>query len=157
MKRSIVEWGVKAISHSQLIMKWWGEIDHFEEEVAHGLGIDFQNLGNVGSFLSLCAKMNASAMESFKILSGPFKVKGHSWLNSKILTSKCFIRLWKFKTDLSLTNSFKLLLFLEEVLVLQSKSSERGKIVKTNKSELWNCLSYRVFQLKVTHFEVQND
>ena len=50
MKRSIVEWGVKAISHSQLIMKWWGEIDHFEEEVAHSLGINFSSFGNEGQF-----------------------------------------------------------------------------------------------------------
>ena len=73
-------------------------------------------------------------------------------LNFEAATSKfCYHFLkfgcqpWKSKTDLCMTNGSKVLIYLSFFIVPQRLAlvSNVKKISKSNKSELWKCLSYR--------------
>ena len=70
------------------------------------------------------------------------EVKGHFMLNFEVTTSK----FWKFGCQplksVCIKNGCKVLIYLTLIFFLFALSLW-GTIKKTNKSELWNCLSYR--------------
>ena len=71
----------------------------------------------------------------------------------EVMTSKIYNHFWKFgcqpqkgKADLCMTNGSKVLIHLPLLYFLLHYLQEYSKILniaKSNKSELWNCLSYR--------------
>ena len=83
----------------------------------------------------------------------PFEVIEVEWrsmLNFEAATSKLFLKVWlltsKGKADLCMTNGSKLLIYLTLLNFLLHYLQEYSKIwniAKSNKSELWNRLSYR--------------
>ena len=89
----------------------------------------------------------------FKFSLRPFEVKWRSMLNFEAATSKFCNHSWKFgsspqkgKVDLCMTNGSKVLIYLTLLYFLLHYLQEYSKIwniAKSNKSELWNRLSYR--------------
>ena len=91
------------------------------------------------------------------------EVKERSMLNFEVTTSKICNHFWKFgcqprkrKADLCMTNGSKVLIYLTLLNFLLHYLQEYSKIwniEKSNKSELWNRLSYRGLPY---HFEVRS-
>ena len=81
------------------------------------------------------------------------RANDNQMLNFEAATSKFYNCSWKFgssprkgKVDLCMTNSSKVLIYLTLLYFLLHYLQEYSKIwniAKSNKSELWNCLSYR--------------
>ena len=84
-------------------------------------------------------------------------------LNFEAATSKFGNHSWNFgsspqnnKVDLCMTNGFKVLIyltFLYFIFYCTLVSNAKGNLAKSNKSELWNRLSYRGLPY---HFEVRS-
>ena len=102
----------------------------------------------------------------FKFSLRPFEVVEFEWwsmLNFEAVTSKFGIHSWNFgssprkgKVDLCMTNGSKVLIYLTLLNFLLHYLQEYSKIwniEKSNKSELWNRLSYRGLPY---HFEVRS-
>ena len=80
------------------------------------------------------------------------EVKWWSMFNFEAVTSKFCNCSWKFgflswkgKVDPCMTNSSKVLIYLTllySIFYCTLVSNVKGNIAKSNKSELWNCLSY---------------
>ena len=96
-------------------------------------------------------------MPFLKYLAGPFSRSLRSndlgWLNFEVATSEvwhCFSKFGsspqKGKVDLCTTNGSKVLIYLTLQyfkFYCTHVSNAKGNIAKSNKSEIWNCLSYR--------------
>ena len=107
-------------------------------------------------FLASMGETGLSHDIFFKFSLGPFEVVEVEWrsmLNFEAATSKFCNCSWKFgssprkgKVDLCMTNGSKVLIYLTLLYFIfycTLVSNAKGNIAKSNKSELWNRLSYR--------------
>jgi hypothetical protein len=107
-------------------------------------------------FLASMGETGLSHDIFFKFSLRPFEVVEVEWrsmLNFEAATSKFCNHSWKFgsspqkgKVDLCMTNGSKVLIYLTLLYFIfycTLVSNAKGKLAKSNKSELWNRLSYR--------------
>ena len=107
-------------------------------------------------YLASMGKTGLSHDIFFKFSLRPFEVVEVEWrsiLNFEAATSKFCNHFWKFgssprkgKVDLCMTNGSEVLIYLTLLYFIfycTLVSNAKGNIAKSNKSELWNHLSYR--------------
>ena len=101
-------------------------------------------------FLAFMGQTGLSHDIFFKFTLWPFEVKWQSMLNFEVATSKLFNCSWKFgssprkgRVALCMTNGSNVLIYLTllySIFYCTLVSNAKGKIAKSNKSELWNRL-----------------